>query len=319
MPLASCDVLFSGMFPADVAQITAQVDLSAEVPAANAASFSLAVLKLLGTEYVLLFSSDAFDSTKTHLFVLSPALQVLNRYTLDDLTAVPAPGIPFMGNTAVTRLADNQIVIGNLRAVPGTTGLDITGKLPGSAILFNEAVGGPAPGNLLWTNFRSDSTGTMVYEAYDALWAGPTARSHPIGRSAWVRDVFTDPEDSQYQTALIVFEDDSSTQYFIQVPKEPDLAGGWPAANLLDNPAYLPFTKTQLDSDSIAFTSTGIVAYDYSSFSWIRFLPSAPNDLSKMRVGRRSGLLRSAFSYAGGYYCTFDQGSRVLTRYEDWW
>jgi hypothetical protein len=310
------------MFPADTAQMSAQFDLSAEIPAPNAGSFNLSIVKLVDTEYVLLFSCDMFDTTKTHIFVLSPALQVLSRYSMDYVMN-PAnfsnAGIPFKGNAAVARPADNQIVIGNLRMMRAADGLRPVDKLP-SGQLSQFAIAGPAPGNFLWTNFRDDSFGNLFYDAYNASWSGPTFLGHPIGKTLRVAGAFTYPEDIANNTALLVFSDDrANAQYFVQVPKDPDLAGGWPAASLLANTQYPSFTKQELDTRSIAVTKTGIVAYDYSRRSWTRFLPTAPDSVTELQAGRRSNSPLSAFSYSGGYFCTFDLASRVLTRYEDWW
>jgi len=43
--LASCDVLFMGVFPPSVGQLTARADLSGIIDAAGAATFNLAVAR----------------------------------------------------------------------------------------------------------------------------------------------------------------------------------------------------------------------------------------------------------------------------------
>jgi hypothetical protein len=317
LPLASCDMLFVGMFPADIAQITSRVDLSGKIAAAYAASYNLSVLKLGATEYVLLFSTDGYDPTLTHLLVLSPALKILDEYTLNDLNVLV--GDPFKGNGAVAHLYDSTIVVGNVVMVPNPSGLTASSKLPSGVELLGDTIVGPGPGFLLWTNFRTDSSGNLYYEQHAADWSTSVVQSHAMGKDVHFAGAFTDPEDSGSLTAMLVFEDSSNTQYFIQVPKDPDMAGGWPTPALLDNPQYLPFTTASLDSQSLQVTKTGIVSYDYSSRAWVRFLPSAPKQKSQMDVGRRSGSQRSAFSYSGGCYYVFDADTTELTRYEDWW
>jgi hypothetical protein len=322
LSLASCGTVITGVFFNDLGQMSAQVDLSGDIAAADGASFRLAILKLLGTEYVLLFSSDSFDPSRTHLFVLSPTLAVQNRFTMNDIvTTVPPAGASFVGDAAVTRLLDNTIIIGNIVASAAPTGLLLTSKLPGSASLRNSiAIVGPSPGSITLTGFSSDQSGMMHYDVYDASWSRIGSPSHAAGLRAWIRGVFTDPGDDRGNTALLVFEDTSaSIDYFVEVPKVPDLAGGWPAADILSNPLYPQFRKSNLDGSSISVTAQGIVGYDWSSQSWIRFLPTAPASVSSMYVGQHSGTEKVTFSYDGGYYCTFDPVTRVLARFEKWW
>lgn len=162
LPLASCDMLFVGMFPADVAQMTSRIDLSDKIPAGSAATFNLSVLKLGTAEYVLLFSTDGYDPSLAHLFVLSPALQILNEYTLIVLNSLA--GDPFKGNGAVAHRADSTIVVGNVVMTPDPSGLLASAKLPPTNALNGDAIVGPGPGFLLWTNFGSDSSGNLTYE-----------------------------------------------------------------------------------------------------------------------------------------------------------
>jgi hypothetical protein len=136
----------------------------------------------------------------------------------------------------------------------------------------------------------------------------------------YFRNAFADPGDDAGNTALLVFEDlASSTDYFVQVPKVPDLAGGWPALPILSNPQYPQFKKANLDGSSISVTAQGFVGYDNSTQSWIRFLPSAPDTVQSLYVGNHDSSQGVAFSYGGDYFCTFDPATRALTRYEKWW
>ncbi len=318
LTLSSCGI--AGIFPDDLVQMTQRIDLSAEITAADAGTFQLAILKLLGTEYVLLFSSASSDPSQTHLFVLSPTLEVQDRYTKDAIdTTVSPSGTPFQGTAAVTRLLDNTIIIGNVVATAASAGLVLASKLPVS--LWGTAIVGPSPGGITLTGFSVGSSGNFSCQVYDSSWAPIASTPHPVGGAVYFRGAFTDPEDDQSNTAFLVFEDTSTnTDSFVQVPKVPDLAGGWPSsAPILGNPEYPVFTKTNMDGASINVTAQGIVGYDYSSQSWIRFLPSSPDAVKSLSVGSRNGSEITAFSYSGGYFCIFDPATRALTRYEKWW
>ncbi len=305
------------MFSSDVAQISARVDLSDLIAAPNASTFQLSAVKLASSEYVLLFSYDGFDPMRIHLFVLDPSLRVLNAYSLTEIMdTVPIDGWAPKGDAAVALSA--SIIVGNVELAPGALGLDIVGK-PGGQ-LFGRAIRGPAPGGLLWTNFSTDGMGSLSYDQYDAAWVR-TSVTKSVGRPYQLHGVFTDPEDPAGNSALLVFGDGSNTTYFVQVPKDPDLSvsGGWPSTALFDTQTFVSFARSDLDTGSIAVTKTGIVAYDHRSQGWVRFLPTSPETVIGLPAANRSGELRSAFSYAGGYFCMYDPVSRVLTRYEDWW
>jgi hypothetical protein len=273
-----------------------------------------------GIEYILLFSSDGVGPSNAHLFVLGAKdMTVLNRYSLDDLvTTIPAPGWYFAGNSAVALPSGAAIIVGNVQLAPGTDGLAIVGKPP--VQLNSGAMIGPTTAPNLWTGFRNDGSDNFIYDSYDTTtWTSTTVTPEAIGHPYQVTGVFADPEDSTDLTVLLVFHDDSGNHFFLQVPKDPDMANGWPSAPLFSIGAYNPFVKGSLDGGSIAFTKTGIAAYDFSSRGWVHFLPSAPTAVDRMSAQRGSDGLRSAFSWSGGWFCTFDPDSRMLRRYEDWW
>jgi len=325
LPLASCNVLFMGSFPSDAAQTTARIDLSSEISALAAPGFSLSILRSGMTEYVLLFSDSGFDGSQPHLFVLSPGLAEENRFTMNDIVAVPPVGIQLQGNAAVTQLSSGNIVVGNLLMSPATAGLNPVSKLEPpvnllSVELRNGAIVGPSSARFTWTDFSSDSSGTMSFRQFANDWGSATSWSHPIGRTCYLRDVFTDPEDDQVNTALLVFEDPSPGKfYFLSVPKDPDMTNGFAGPALFDNPAYSSFTMNNLDSFRLSVVSDGIVAYDHSSQSLIWFTAATASSPVSLHLPNKSGSLSLAFSFSGGYYCVWDSASRILTRYEKWW
>lgn len=324
--LFGCDYLFNGIFPGNVGQETARLDLSSEISATAASTFNLAVLKSGHYQFVLLFSSSAFDASKNHLYVLTPDLVVQNSFTMTALSDITPATIPFYGNTAVAHLTDDKIVIGNVQATPGSNGLSLDGKLA-SAELNNGAIVGPSTASYTWSNFISDSLNNLTYTQYASDWSSSLPQSHLIGRSYHFDGVFTDPEDDQVNTALLLFDENgnmshASTQYFLTVPKDPDLVtafGGATAPSLFDNTAYGSFTMTELDTGHTFVVSDGIVSYSYQTQSLVHFTPSTTTSPVSLHIGSISRDLVMAFSFSGGFYCTWDPSTRVLTRYEDWW
>ena len=53
--------------------------------------------------------------------------------------------------------------------------------------------------------------------------------------------------------------------------------------------------------------------------SMIHFTPTTTTSPASLHLGTLSDGLVMAFSFSGGFYCTWDPSTRVLTRYEDWW
>jgi hypothetical protein len=322
LSLASCDILFMGVFPASLGQETARADLSSKIGEADAATFNLSIARAYGFEFLILYSTDGFDGTKPHLIVMSPALAVLNTYTLND--------IPFFaGNSVFAHLFDGHVAIGNFDGLATSAGLKLVGQLPSSATLSNwSIIGGRSPtmNAYTWSGFQVDQSNLMTYNAYLEAWTPGVPASlarvvRPIDRShAQLRlvGVYTNPEDELGNESLFVFgESGGGTDYFVQIPKSPDLETA-PATPIFAS-GYPTFSKDNLDSGTIAVTEDSIVAFDGSARSWIRFTPSDPDTVTSLYVGRRGSNERSAFSFSGGYYCIWDPQTRILTRYEDWW
>ena len=322
--LFGCDYLFNGIFPGAVSQMTYRIDLSPEISAPDAASFTLSILKSGTTEYVLLYSSSGFDGSKSHLYVLTPRLSVQNRVTMDDIAAVSPPGTPLRGNAAITHRYDGAIVIGNLQASPAGSGLSLDRKLeppdnPVNVEMRRAAIMGPSSASFVWADFSTDMS-TLTYTQYANDWSSSILRSHAIGRDYQLNGVLTNPEDDQANTALLVFNDGSrNTTYFLPVQKDPDLVNAFPGPALFDNPAYSSFSMTDLNSRYIFATSDGIVAYEYRSHSLLHFTPTTTGSPIALHLGSISEELGIAFSFSGGYFCVWDPATRTLTRYENWW
>jgi hypothetical protein len=77
-------------------------------------------------------------------------------------------------------------------------------------------------------------------------------------------------------------------------------------------------TKSNLNSQALAFTRGGIIAYDYQSSSLVRFTLSSPDSVSSLPLKYVNGM-KLAAGVSGGYCVVWDPASRTLTRYEQWW
>jgi hypothetical protein len=322
LSLGSCDVLFNGAYSPELGQMTALADLSAVIPAGPASTYKLSILRSGNDEFVLLYSSTPFDSTQIHLVVMSPTLKVLNTFSGDDISALPPVGIPFTGTSAVTHLVDGRIIIGNVEAVPSASGLALQDKLsaPVPVHLEGSTIVGPASASLTWTGFSVDPTGALSWSAYASDWSTVSTMSHPLGRQMQIMGAFTDPENAQHNVAFLVFnEGNSNTQYFMQVPKNPDLVNGFPGPALFSNPGYTTFSKSNLSQGETFVTADSIIGFEENSQSWVRFTASSPDTVTKLYTGSRKKDLVSAFSFSGGYYCTWDPDKRSIVRNEKWW
>jgi len=322
LALVSCEALVSGPFPESLGQATIRADLSGVIAAADATTFNLAISRSYGFEFVILYSTTSSNPASPHLVVMSPTLTVTSSSTLKDL--------PFFdGSSVFAHLFDGHIVVGNFDGLATARGLQSAGQIPNTVPLSGWSIIGarlPTMSAYAWSGFQIDPGNTMTYNAYLDDWSPdpPTALSRivrPVDQSnppLRIDGVFTNPEDEAGNESLFVFGDSgSSTEYFVRIPKSPDLET--PPATAVFSSGYPTFTKGDLDSGSIAVTSDGVVAFDGSAGSWIRFTLSDPGKVTSLHIGRRGPHESSAFSFSGGYYCIWDADTRTVTRYEDWW
>jgi len=320
LSLGACEVLFVGVFPGSAAQITARYDLSSSIPAVDAAEFDVSVLEGYGREFVILHASTAFDPSLPHVFVFGPSLALRDTYTLDYLnsSAVSSSGPSVSGNSAMVD-GSQYIVVGNVQYFPQIGDLVPFARL--SASLWGPSINGQPFSSQNFINFQVDSTNTVGWTAWDYSWAagsGISAVARPTAQGQlWMRGAFADPEDIDYDQAFLVFgEQNSEMTWFLKVPKSYLLTQGALATPLFDN--YPCFSKDHLDSEHLYYTRQGLVAYDQSSKSLLRFQFSSPDRVDAMRAPALNDQ-RLSFSLSGDYFVAWDPASRTLTRYEKWW
>ncbi len=341
LPLASCDVLFNGVFPPSISQVTARADLSASIPAAPASSFSLSAVSAGGNEYILLFSALGFDSTQNHLIVMDSHLKVLNSFTLDALNAFPnavdsfGNGNPFGTISAMTGV-NGQVMIGNIWFDASPTGFSFSSKFSGPTFCLSS----PSVTDLSSPGFNeinfTITSGNLVYTQYDSSWNWLNGPFAPLGTPSPppagflnLVNVFADP-DSAASPDVLVFQDSggggSSHTYFLRMPKA-DIVNTVSYFGIGTDPDifthaalnYPPVVvKSNLSSQCIAFSRAGIIAYEYQSDSLVRFTLDAPDSVSSLPLKNVNGM-KLAAGISGSYCVVWDPVARTLTRYEQWW
>ena len=220
LSLVSCDALFNGVFPPAVGQVTARADLSASIAAAAASSFSLSTVSAGGNEYVILFTSLGFDSSRPHLLIMDSRLKVLSSYTLGELGTV-APGGTFSGGAAMTDASD-QVLIGNVFFTVLPSGLLAPAGNPTGVGLFGPAITIlPMDSTFHEANYRV-SLPSLTWTEYSSGWNAPFTYSCILGgptQSLRILTIFED-RDSASTPDVFVFQDDNSQQTsFAKVPK----------------------------------------------------------------------------------------------------
>lgn len=320
LPLGSCDVLFNGIFPGALAQATARADFSADIAAAPAGSFQLSIVTAGGDDYVILFSSLSFDSSRTHLVIMDSQLKVLSSYTLGQLAPV-APGGMFSGNVAMTDASD-RVVIGNVFFTVLPSGLLAPIGNPTGVSLFGPAITiVPLDNTFHEANYRV-SPPLLQWTEYSGGWNAPITYSCTLGGAAQSPRILTVFEDRDSASApdVFVFQNDSSQQTsFARVPKIDiynDLTAAVP--DFFTYYAGSITTKSNLASESISISLAGVIAYDYGEGALVRFTLDAPDSLSTLSL-KWVDHVKVAAGTSGSYCVVWDPATRALTRYEQWW
>jgi hypothetical protein len=314
LTLGSCQVAFIGVFPPAISQMTARKDLSAVVPAGQAASFNLAVVSAGGPEYVLLFSSSGFDPAQVHLVVLDSSLNMVGSFTNTDIQM--AAFVYLNGQYAMGDAA-GQFVAGNIRFDVHQAGVVILGS-------FTSSLGQPSIPNLgaNEVNFSAGG-GVFSYTEYDSSWTYIGSRSVALGApSTMVNFVgaFTDADSLSAPDVFVLQDYGSQQTYILSIPKNDiagtNLSGAVGASTVFAT--YNPFSKSTLDSRTVCYSRGSVVAYDHDSEALVRFPLDNPSDVRSLPL-RYATNRRLALGPSGSYCVVWDPGTRTLTRYEQWW
>ena len=329
LPLDSCDVLFNGVFPPAVGQVTARADLSASIAAAAAGSFSLSTVTAGGNEYIILFTAFNFDVSRPHLLIMDSHLKVLNSFSIHDLAMMSAG--PLLNGSFTMTDVSGFVVIGNMRFNAQPSGFTLDISYP-SVPLYAPSVSGMPSYLFNETNFRVNGS-SFFYDEYSTAWTlttppPPPSFTVPLGvpnppaQFLRLANVFAD-QDSAATPDLFVLQDDGTQRtFFLTIPKL-DIDGGLSVVTSASSNLFAYYgaslvTKSNLSSQAIAFSRAGIIAYDDHSDSLVRFTLDAPDSVSSLPLNKVNGM-KLAAGISGGYCVVWDPVARTLTRYEQWW
>jgi hypothetical protein len=316
----ACDVLFNGVFPGALTQATARADLGGRIDTGPASSFSLSTVRAGGREYVVLFSSSGFDSSRTHLVIMDPHLSIIATYTLDALVPAAPSGI-VSGSYTMTDVNDD-IVIGNLFFTVLADGtLSPTGN-PAGVTLFSPSHSLVFPPDFFHEINYTLSATSMTWQEYTSTWGSDGPFSCALGApSASIRLAYLFSDHLSVPAPdVFVFQDDAIQRtYFVPVPKadiDVDLNVAVPDFFTHYGPSTT--VKDKLDMNSIAVSDSQVIAYDEDKRSLVRFTLDAPGTISSLSTRWVNGM-KGAAGISGSFYVVWDPVSRSVTRYEQWW
>jgi hypothetical protein len=274
---------------------------------------------------VLLFSSFPFDPAQPHLVVMDSHLKVLATFTNSDFLVMTAS---YLGGQTVMTDVNGQVIVGNFRFDALPSGFSFSAVNP--ATLYSPSVSGSPAYNYNETNFAIVNFPPLQlqYQEFDSTWVPTGLFTTPLGApspapaSLRLQSVFSDI-DSAAAPDVFVFQDDPDQRtYFLRVPKV-EIDGGlslvapdlftYAAANY---PALV--VKSDLDSQTISYSRAGMIAFEHQSEALVRFTLDAPDTVSSMPVQWTNGM-RVAAGISGTWCVIWDPGTRMLTRYEQWW
>jgi len=326
LALSSCGIFFVSPFPTTLSQTLAVRDFSAEIDDPSLDEFRPFVLESGATRLILLVGGQPYPDYKPWLFVMREDFSLAQPpFTLEHLEL--AIGTSVNGTRAMVD-SEGYIVLGNVRfSIVGDT-IAPEGPAGGLGGLYSWGFPTTTAGDNI-VNLGSSGL-TLDWRRYNSGWndlgLSPSCHIRSSGRNLQLRDVFAAP-NPMATTVILAFEEDkdptteTSTTYFVRVPRA-QFAGS-PANNFLEHQVNYPsITKVDVDSANMGYTSDGIVAYEYSSQSWVMFPFDAPNVVQSLYVGNiehERDNQRVSWSYSGGYSCVYDRRTRSLSKVAKWW
>lgn len=323
LALCSCGLFTASPFPVMLTQTVAQRSFTAEIPDTVLDNFRPWVVENgPGSRLVLLVGGFPYPDPDPWLFVLDEDLSLIQSYTLADLRAMVAPR-NFNGWQVMVD-SDGHLVVGCALFLFGSGWITPAGHTDVMATnggFYDPGFPLASAGNNL-VNLQAVGN-QLQWHNYQCCWldaGGWVQTITAAGTNFNLRAVLTEPYPAMTDVILVLAENDTDTLRFVRVPRN-DFNGGLPA-NFMDLPAYPSFAKSQVDSGSIGYTSSGIVAYTYKTQDYILFTFSEPDKLTSLHVGNidnEKDSQRTAWSWSGGYSCVWDTRTKTLYKVAKWW
>jgi len=321
--LCSCGLFTASPFPVMLTQTIAQRSFAADIPDTVLDNFMPWVVENGSTSrLVLLVGGFPYPSSEPWLFVLDEDLSVIQSYTIADLQALVTPK-SFNGSQVMVDACGNLVVGTALFAFTSNsiTPAGNTDAMADAGGFHNPGFPLASPGNNLVNMSAAGST--LSWHNYQSCWMDSTSWSTSITYAAInleLRAVLSEPYPSITDVFLVFAENSTDTVHFVRVPRN-DFNGTLPAF-FMDRPEYPSFAKEEIDTDSIGYTSGGIVAYSYQSQDYILFTFSEPDKLTSLHVGNiddEKDSQRTSWSWSGGYSCVYDTRTKTLYKVAKWW
>jgi hypothetical protein len=323
LALGSCGLFTASPFPVMLTQTIAQRSFVAEIPDTALDNFRPWVVENgPGSRLVLLVGGFPYPSSNPWMFVMDEDLQLIQSYTLTDLQTMVAPK-SFNGSQVMVA-SDGRLVVGTAVFLFGDGWISTAGHTDAMA----DAGGFYDPGFPLTTAGNNlvnmNAVGnTLQWHTYQCCWldVGPGSRTITAASINFeLRTVLSEPYPAMTDVILVLSERDSDRTRFVRVPRN-DFNGALPA-NFMDLPAYPSFTKEHIHTDTIGYTTSGIVAYSYETQDYTLFTFNEPENLTTLHVGNiddEKDNQRTAWSWSGGYSCVWDTRTKTLYKVAKWW
>lgn len=307
LSLGSCQVLavvFGSVFPSTTTLAKAQVDLSSLIPSGGGSSFYVRVVETGSYGYVVVTGNP--QSGNEAFF-----------YDLDLNQKASFTG--GLAGNAIMVDTSGYIVLGNLLLNPAN--LTIVGTTNAAANIRSYSAGGvdgfvDPGGNDQVANFTL-SADTLSYSTYTTTW---TFISTPIttissNLSGLQIDAILDDGNPSGNVTFVVGPSPNNNIarcYFFSTEKRNFAV----PLNVLD---ASPVFRDNLYPSSIGYAQGSIFAYDSGSGSFVRMDPSTGSIMSSFYYGGDPKNIRYGYRASGGAFYGFDQDTRVLTKYGQWW
>jgi hypothetical protein len=321
LTLGSCGFLLGTVFPEDLTQVSARIDLSGKIPKDAANSFALSAVTANGVDYVVLASNlarDGFD-----VFFMDRQLNMISAFTYEELNAPSISTDGSQGNLAMVD-CNSLIVVGNRWFLPSKEGFTLLTQ-PSTATGYSPWSWGFAIPTLGLNIANISSSGnTISHYHWTSSWATPTnppvASISPSGVNQYnIIGVFSDPT---LQAVVLVFhEQDVSFDDYVVIP--------WADFNgALVGPLFTTydgshFTMKHTEQNVIGYAQSGIIGFspsggDQRSGDMVRFDLSGNPTSDSLKIGKLKDV-QNAYLTAGGCYYSFNRETRVVTKINAWW
>jgi hypothetical protein len=323
LALGSCGFLLGTVFPEDLTQVSARIDLSGKIPREAANSFALSAVTADGVDYVVLASNLARDGID--VFFMDRQLNVISVYSYDELNEPYVSTEGPQGNLAMVD-CNSLIVVGNRWFQPSKDGFTLLTQPSATVGVSPWNLGFAAPSlNRNIDNLSMSSGYSINYSVWAGDWSSrstpPTAIdvSTDTNKKYNLVGLFSDPA---LQAAILVLHDESAPydDYFVLPWTEfsPSLTGP-----LLNNYSASHFTIIRTEQNVTGYAQSGIIGFspsggDQRSGEMVRFDLSGNKTSDSLRVNKLQDV-QNAYLISGGCYYSYNRETRVVTKINAWW